>query len=134
MRVARLASGEAIGLTMLKLLKDDVGYVYYIAVVPAFRGRGMGRRLLLDSLERLAKAGAKEVYATVGEHNVESTALFLGRGFKRTDLGQVSKKYGALRALAMYRSMWVVPGEVVMVKDARTLGDAAAAPPPLPSG
>jgi len=127
-RVARRGSGEPVGLTMLKFLRDGVGYVYYIAVVPAFRRRGMGRRLLQDSLDRLARAGAREVYATVGEHNVESTALFLGRGFRRTDLGQVSKKYGPLGALSMYRGMWVVPGEVVMVKDTQTLGDAAATP------
>ncbi len=125
-RVARLGD-ETIGLAMLKLLGEEAGYVYYIAVVPSFRGRGIGGRLVKDSIEFFARARAVEVYASVGEHNVESNALFKGQGFRRTDFGQVSKRYGAFKALSMYRSMWVVPGEVILVKE--TLEPAAVEHP-----
>ena len=114
-RVAILGE-EAIGLAMLKPLGAEAGYVYYIAVLPGFRGRGIGGRLVTDSLAFFEGAGAKEVYASVGEDNIESNALFSGKGFARTDFGRVSKKYGAFKALSMYRSMWVVPGEVILVR------------------
>jgi len=115
-RVAQLGD-ETVGLAMLKLLGKEAGYVYYIAVVPTFRGRGIGGRLVRDSVGFLSRAGAVEVYASVGEDNVESNALFKGQGFRRTDFGKVSKKYGAFKALSMYRSMWVVPGEVILVRE-----------------
>jgi ribosomal protein S18 acetylase RimI-like enzyme len=120
----------AAGLVMLKMLGKQTGYVYYIAVLPAFRGRGTGARLLLASLDHFQRLGATEVYATVGEDNVESNALFSGRGFRRTSLGEVSRKYGTLNALSMYRGMLVVPGEVVLVKDTATLTDSTPSPNP----
>ncbi len=124
-RVARVG-GAAVGLAMLKLLTKGAGYVYYIAVLPSSRMKGLGSRLLLDSLDYFARSGATEVYASVGEDNVESKALFFGRGFRRTDFSEVSKKYGTIRALAMYRGMWVVPGEMLLVKDTATLPDGVA--------
>jgi ribosomal protein S18 acetylase RimI-like enzyme len=129
-RVA-LVDGEPVGLAMLKTLGKKAGYVYYIAVRPSSRGRGLGSRLLIDSLDHFTRDGATEVYASVGEHNIESNALFLGQGFRKTNFGQVSKKYGALKALSMYRSMLVVPGEVLLVKDTVTLPGAGS---PGPSG
>lgn len=128
-RVLRVG-GESVGLAMLKLLMKEAGYIYYIAVVPSSRGKGLATKLLLDALDYFARQGATEVYASVGEDNEESKALFLGRGFRRTDFGQVSKKYGALRALAMYRGMWVVPGEMLLVRDSETLPGASASAPP----
>jgi ribosomal protein S18 acetylase RimI-like enzyme len=123
--------GDApVGLAMLKPLAKEVGYVYYIAVLPSFRGKGVGARLLIESLDQFSRAGAIEVYASVGEDNAESKALFLGRGFRRTDFGQVSKKYGVMKALSMYRSMLVVPGEIILVKDSLMLPGES---PPNPS-
>ncbi len=118
--------GTDVGLVMLKMLTGETGYVYYIAVLPALQRKGVGVRLVFASLDHLKRRGATEVYATVGEDNAESNALFKGRGFRRTDLGEVSKKYGALKALSMYRGMWVVPGEMVLVRDTATLADIAA--------
>lgn len=128
-RVIRVG-GASVGLAMLKLLTKEAGYVYYIAVVPSSRGKGLATKLLLDALDYFARVGATEVYASVGEDNEESKALFLGRGFRRTDFGEVSKKYGSLRALAMYRGMWVVPGEMLLVRDSATLSEAFASAPP----
>ena len=51
----------------------------------------------------------------MGEDNVESNALFKGNGFRRTSYGEVSRKYGMLKAVSMYRSMFVVPGEILLV-------------------
>lgn len=109
--------GAPVALSMLKTLEKTAGYVYYIAVVPAQRGKGIGSLLLRDAISYLASLGATEVYASVGEDNAESNALFRGNGFRQTSYGEVSRKYGMLRALGMYRAMFVVPGEILLVLD-----------------
>ena len=58
-------------------------------------------------------AGVKEVFASLEEDNEPSGALFASEGFTRTSFGEVSKKYGGMRMLNMYRIMTVVPGEVL---------------------
>jgi ribosomal protein S18 acetylase RimI-like enzyme len=118
---------EPVGLSMLKLLQERAGYVYYVAVASAHRGKGIGSRLLHDAVTHLASAGVTEVYASVGEDNVESNALFRGNGFRKTSYGEVSRKYGMLKAVSMYRSMFVVPGEIVLVLDGPTMSDFGAA-------
>lgn len=113
-RVAE-AEGKAVGLAMLKSLDDAVGYVYYIAVAKAYRRRGFGSRLLDDALAYFLGIGAKTVFASV--ENEEAVSLFSSRGFGRTDFSEVSRRYGLFHAVAMYRSMLAVPGEVLLQLD-----------------
>jgi len=110
-RVAEV-DGKAVGLAMLKSLEAGVGYVYYIAVARASRRLGLGGRLLDDALEHFRGLGAEAVYASV--ENEEAAALFGSKGFVKTHFGEVVSTYGLLRALGMYRSMLVVPGEVLL--------------------
>lgn len=116
-RAAYLDDGEPVGLSMLKVLPEKAGYVYYIAVRSSFQRKGYGKRLLHDAIGYLRSRGVSEVYASVGEDNAESNALFKGNGFRRTSFAEVSRRYGMLKAMAMYRSMFVVPGEVLLVLD-----------------
>jgi ribosomal protein S18 acetylase RimI-like enzyme len=113
-RAARNAEGEDVGLAMLKVLAEGDGYVYYIAVPPRFRRQGIGGMLLDDALAEFTKRGVLEVYASVGEENVESKALFASRGFERLKGSEMSEKYGRIRSLLMYREMMVVPGEMLL--------------------
>lgn len=114
---AAKSSGVPIGLLMLKTLDPAVGYLYYIAVAKAHRRMGVARLLLKDALRRFAEAGVREVFAGVESDNTPSEGLFVSEGFARTNLGEVSRKYGMLRALNMYRMMVVVPGEVLLHKE-----------------
>ena len=114
-RVA-MSSGKAVGLVMLKTLEEKVGYVYYIAVAKAIRKKGIGKLLLEDALRHFRASKVKEVFASVEEDNKPSEALFASEGFTRTSFGQVSKRYGGLHTLNMYREMLVVPGEVLLRK------------------
>jgi ribosomal protein S18 acetylase RimI-like enzyme len=115
---AAMLSGKPIGLVMLKTLeKGTVGYVYYIAVAKANRKKGIGKMLLENALQHFKASGASEVFASVEEDNEPSEALFASEGFIRTSFSEVSKKYGNLRTLNMYREMLVVPGEVVLRKN-----------------
>jgi len=115
-RAVRTADGEDAGLAMLKTVARGAGYVYYVAVSPSFRRRGIGGRLLDDAVSYFAHEGGLYVYASVPEDNVESNALFGSRGFERLHLSEMAERYGKIRALLMYREMMVVRGEILMGK------------------
>ena len=111
---AAMSTGKPVGLVMLKILVESVGYVYYIAVAKASRKKGIGKLLLEDSLRYFKASSVKEVFASVEEDNEPSEALFASEGFTRTSFSEVSKKHGSLHTLNMYREMLVVPGEVLL--------------------
>jgi ribosomal protein S18 acetylase RimI-like enzyme len=113
---AAIASSKPVGLVMLKTLEGKVGYVYYIAVAKANRKKGIGKLLLEDALRSFKASSVEEVFASVEEDNKPSEALFASEGFTRTSFGEVSKKYGNLHTLNMYRIMRVVPGEILLRK------------------
>ncbi len=115
-RVARTSEGEDVGLLMLKMLDENAGYVYYVAVPSRSRRQGIGGRLLDDAVSYFANKGAQDVYASVEEDNVASKQLFESRGFDRVKGSEMADKYGRVRALLMYREMMVVPGELLLGK------------------
>lgn len=113
---AAIATDKPIGLTMLRSVEGKVGYVFYIAVARSNRKQGIGKILVEDALELFKNAGLTEVFASVEEDNEPSERLFASEGFARTSFSEVSKNYGHLHALNMYRTMWVVPGEILLRK------------------
>jgi len=115
-RAARTAEGDDAGLIMLKALGEGTGYVYYVAVPPRFRRKGIGGRLLDDAISQFPQTGVREIYASVEEDNLESKTLFGSRGFERISWSEMAERYGRLRSLLMYREMTVAPGEVIMGK------------------
>ncbi len=115
-RAAETEEGDLAGLAMLKMLDDEAGYVYYVAVPRRFRRMGVGGRLLDDALAHFAGRGAGHVYASVEEDNLESKQLFASRGFEEVKGSELAARYGRIRSLLMYREMMVVPGEVLLGK------------------
>jgi len=113
---AAVASGIPVGLVMLKKLEARVGYIYYIAVAKAHRKMGIARLVLEDSLGRFREEGVGEVYASIETDNVPSEGLFSSEGFTQTNFAEVSKRFGTIRAINMYRKMVIVPGEALMWK------------------
>lgn len=108
--------GEPVGLSMLKMLDDHNGYVYYVAVSPEMRGKKVGRRLLQDSVEYFMNRGAGEIFAGISEDNEESKGLFASQGFTQVSFSELSRRFGRLHAVNMYRKMVIVSGEVVYAK------------------
>jgi [ribosomal protein S18]-alanine N-acetyltransferase len=51
-----------------------------LAVLPAWRRRGLARRLLAAALERLAAAGTRRLLLEVAEDNVAARRLYQGAG------------------------------------------------------
>jgi L-amino acid N-acyltransferase YncA len=115
-RAARTAEGDDAGLIMLKRLEETAGYVYYVAVPPRFRRRGIGGRLLDDAISYFTQKSVADVYASVEEDNIESKTLFGSRGFERVKGSEMAERYGRIRSLLMYREMTVVPGEILLGK------------------
>jgi ribosomal protein S18 acetylase RimI-like enzyme len=65
-------------------VEDDDGYVDYLGVEPAARGRGLGRALLRAALDWLiVERGAPWVDLTVRTDRAEALALYAGCGFAR---------------------------------------------------
>lgn len=56
--------------------------VLNLAVVPAFRGRGLGAELLDAGLAAVRKRGGTEVFLEVRASNAVAQSLYAGRGFR----------------------------------------------------
>jgi ribosomal-protein-alanine N-acetyltransferase len=83
--LARAAGGEAEILTL--------------AVAPAARGQGLGRRLLQAAVARARELGAKTMFLEVGTENPAALALYAGLGF--TKVGTRKGYYGGSDALVL---------------------------------
>ena len=57
-------------------------YIDTVAVLPAYRGRGIGRELLLSMIDRAAAMGHKTVGLIVDADNTSAERLYTSLGFK----------------------------------------------------
>jgi mycothiol synthase len=57
------------------------GEIYVIAVAPAHQGRGLGRALLVDGLNRIEAAGGRSAFLYVDAGNQAALALYRSIGF-----------------------------------------------------
>ena len=73
--------GEVVGYACYWLVEDEA-YLANIAIAPSWRGQGKGRLLLEESLEEMARLGAREVVLEVRKGNREALTLYRRVGFK----------------------------------------------------
>jgi ribosomal protein S18 acetylase RimI-like enzyme len=126
--------GEVIGLSLLDLLVPEVGYVYYVAVLSAHRGRGLGALLLDDALDRFRSRNVEVVYAAVREENLASRRLFERREFRPVARKETGWKDGGLGAWGLRSRMRIVPGEILLGRRLRPpSGPPPAGSAPIPS-
>ncbi len=74
---------EIIGKTHLQL-DGTLGGIYGLGVLPQYRGRGLGRAVLMGSVGLLQKAGAKEIMLQVATENERALHLYESCGFQTT--------------------------------------------------
>jgi putative acetyltransferase len=68
------------------------GYLHHLAVVPAHRGQGLGRRLVEESLARLRQLGIEKCNIFLYADNAAGRAFWLREGWSsREDLVVVQK-------------------------------------------
>jgi [ribosomal protein S18]-alanine N-acetyltransferase len=103
--------GQVVGVALLDLLVPEVGYVYYLAVLAAHRGQGLGARLLDDALARFRDRGVEVVYAAAQSDNAASRRLFASRGFREVARKETGWQDGGLGAWGLRSRMRLVPGE-----------------------
>lgn len=69
---------------VLAVRRRDGVLIADVMVDPSVQGRGLGRAVLLGSLEGLARAGATPVFLAVTESNDRAKRLYASVGFERT--------------------------------------------------
>jgi ribosomal protein S18 acetylase RimI-like enzyme len=100
-----------VGVTLVDLLVPEVGYVYYVMVLSAFRGRGVGGLLVDDALRLYRERDVEVVYAAVRSDNEPSRRLFVRRGFREVGRTETGWREGGLGAWGLRSRMRLVPGE-----------------------
>ena len=58
------------------------GHVYHLAVDPAYQGRGLGKRLLDESLADLRRTGVKRVIIMVADDNASGRQFWKRSGYE----------------------------------------------------
>lgn len=96
--------------------RPPIGYIYYVAVDPARRRRGIARRLVRDSLTAFWNRGATRVFAAVPPENEASMDLFSSLGFREVERSALWRWYG-LRGLWARTWMVLAPFEILLVQD-----------------
>jgi len=88
--VAEASGGEVLGWSALNKFHDRVGYRFTsensIYVAPAWRGRGLGGRLLAPLIEAAPARGLHAVIACIDAQNEASLRLHQRFGFQRVGL------------------------------------------------
>jgi len=59
------------------------GLIYHLAVAPEYRGRGVGKQILTQSLQGLRACGIARVIVLVAGDNSTGQDFWLSRGFER---------------------------------------------------
>ncbi|KUO22269.1 GNAT family N-acetyltransferase [Streptomyces dysideae] len=92
-RLLVLDDGDTLHGYVLFVTTSDhyTSWVMSLAVSPDQRGRGLGRRLMLEVLRRLRAEGVREVRLTVEPTNAAAIMLYRSLGFSSED--QVRKDY-----------------------------------------
>ena len=99
----RALAGKRLAGFILSRLAADEAEILSVAVDRAWQGRGLGRRLLMLHLGRLAGFGTQAVFLEVGETNDPAAKLYLGTGFR--EVSRRPNYYGNATALILRRDL-----------------------------
>jgi ribosomal-protein-alanine N-acetyltransferase len=91
--VERLLSNPAVGAWIVRQSRLDVAMIcfqmtedeaeiYRIGVLPGRRGKGFGRRLMVEYLSEAKRRGCKRVFLEVREGNIPAVELYRSLGFQ----------------------------------------------------
>ncbi|MFC3418574.1 GNAT family N-acetyltransferase [Salinicoccus hispanicus] len=75
-------TGEIIGVYVAGKISRDTIEIYNIAVKEAFQGKGIGKHLLMDAVNRYSKAGYKAIEIGTGNSSIGQLALYQKAGFR----------------------------------------------------
>jgi len=75
-------SNSLIGLILCSRVRDDVGHVTQVCLLPEYRGQGIGENLLAQTCEALRSRKFKLLTLTVTEANRRAVELYRKLGFE----------------------------------------------------
>lgn len=99
----RAVSGKKLAGFILSRLAADEAEILSVAVDRRWQGRGLGRRLLMLHLGRLAGFGTRTVFLEVGETNDPAASLYRNAGFR--EVSRRPNYYGNATALILRRDL-----------------------------
>ncbi len=113
------AQGAVVG--FVKLISFQVGSakfgcIFWIAVHPHFRRKGVASALTNEGTQQLKKDGAKAVFASTQRRNTGALRVLTLNGFRRMGFLELWRLFGG-RVFAFYRDIWLAPGEVVLMHE-----------------
>lgn len=73
---------NVVGVILCSRVKEDVGHVTQVCMLPDFRGRGIGEELIACTVEKLQATNARMLSLTVTEQNQRAVQLYLRLGFE----------------------------------------------------
>lgn len=105
-RVAVDASGRIVGFIACVLVLDELG-INHLAVLPEVRRRGVGSRLLTQTILEARESGAQEICLEVRKRNRAARQMYRRFGFK--EAGVRSRYYQAPADDALILCLGVSP-------------------------
>jgi ribosomal protein S18 acetylase RimI-like enzyme len=78
------ATGQMAGLLLCSLVRSDVGHVTQVCVLPQYRSKRLGERLMVECAKSLHQRGASELSLTVTKANTRAVELYDRLGFRQT--------------------------------------------------
>lgn len=73
--------GVVVGKANLHLTGNEGG-IFGLGILPQWRGKGLGRDLLISSVLELKKLGAERIFLQVDDHNEKALKMYTSCGFK----------------------------------------------------
>lgn len=77
-------SEQLIGLLLCSTVRSDVGHVTQVCVLPQYRSRRLGERLIIQCAEELRSRGFSELSLTVTQANDRAVELYRRLGFSQS--------------------------------------------------
>lgn len=62
-------------------IEDGVAYITHVGIIPAFRGRGIAKRLLMAACSYVKQIGFDRIVLEVDANNLEAITLYRKLGF-----------------------------------------------------
>lgn len=81
--VTHRSSRSVVGLLLCSRVREDVGHITQVCVLPEYRNRHLGEHLICSCHDALAASGAEQLTLTVTEANARAVALYKRLGFEQ---------------------------------------------------